>query len=282
MSAQSDASGGHFNSFHADPRGTRGILSGLLNDRESGEGHSRAGHGHGKPKDDASGIELSRLGTFDSGLGEASAEIVAHDPASQRLFVTNSNAATVDILDAADPSQPVKLASIDVSVIDGTETGGPNSVAVAGGIVAVAVEAAEVTDPGKVAFFDVDGGFLGAVEVGALPDMLTFAPDGSRVLVANEGEPGELNSKGSVSIVDISNGIGAAVVTTVDFTAFDAQQAALEAAGLRIFDGQVLSDDVEPEHIAVRRSPSSSARACRSRCSASAPTSRSRGRSRRG
>jgi 2',3'-cyclic-nucleotide 2'-phosphodiesterase/3'-nucleotidase/5'-nucleotidase len=206
MSAQSDASGDHFNFFDSDPRSTGSILSGLLNDMESGEGHARAGHGHGKPMGGTSGIELSRLGTFGSGLGEASAEIVAHDPATHRLFVTNSNAASVDILDVADPSQPVKLASIDVSVIDGVETGGPNSVAVAGGIVAVAVEAAEATDPGKVAFFDADGGFLGAVEVGALPDMLTFTPDGARVLVANEGEPGNVDPKGSVSIIDISGG----------------------------------------------------------------------------
>src|SRR5918996_201010 len=254
MSAQSDAPGGHFNPTDSDPRGSGRVLSGLLNDMQSSEMESsegRPGHGHGKPEGGASRIELSRLGTFASGLGEASAEIVAHDPATQRLFVTNSNAATVDILDVADPSQPVKLASIDMSVIDGMATGGPNSVAVAGGIVAVAVEAAEVTDPGKVAFFDADGGFLGAVEVGALPDMLTFTPDGSRLLVANEGEPGDVDPKGSVSIVDLSGGVGAAVVTTVDFTAFDAQQAALEAAGLRIFDGQLLSDDVEPEHIGI-------------------------------
>lgn len=212
------------------------------------------------PNSGPSKIELSLLGTFDSGLGEASAEIVAHDPKSQRLFVTNAEAETVDILDVSDPKHPTKVGTIDVGMINGIETGGPNSVAVANGIVAIAVEAEDKTDPGFVAFYDANGNFLGSVRVGALPDMLVFTPDGKKILVANEGEPhfdddenpvyvGD--QKGSVSIIDISKGIDKAKVTTADFTAFDAKQAQLEAQGLRIFDGRLLSDDVEPEYIAV-------------------------------
>ena len=44
-----------------------------------GNGHGNGGGGNN------SNIEMSLLGTFDSGLGEAAAEIVAHDPQSQRL-----------------------------------------------------------------------------------------------------------------------------------------------------------------------------------------------------
>lgn len=217
-----------------------------------GHGHDNGhGHGHNGGHGKDSGIELSLLGTFDSGLGETAAEIVAHDPETQRLFVTNAEAETVDILDISDPKHPTKIGSIDVSVINGVETGGPNSVAVAKGIVAVAVEADDVTDPGLVAFYDADGNFLGSVGVGSLPDMLVFTPNGKKLLVANEGEPDGVNPKGSVSIIDLSAGVAGATVTTVDFTAFDAQQAALEAAGLRIFPGELLSDDVEPEYIAV-------------------------------
>lgn len=205
------------------------------------------GSGHGD-----SDIEISLLGTFNSGLGEGAAEIVAHDPETQRLFVTNAEDKSVDILDISDPKHPTKIGSIDVGEIGGEATGGPNSVAVAKGIVAVAVEADDVTDPGLVAFYDADGNFLGSVAVGSLPDMLTFTPDGKKLIVANEGEPdGGVDPKGSVSIIDLSAGVGAATVTTVDFTAFDAQQAALEADGLRVFPGKLLSDDVEPEYIAI-------------------------------
>ncbi|MCB9296946.1 MAG: hypothetical protein H6559_28075 [Lewinellaceae bacterium] len=70
-------------------------------------------------------------------------------------------------------------------------TGRYNSVAVANGLVAVAVEADPKTDPGKVVFFDTDGNYLEEVTVGALPDMLAFSPDGALLLVANEGEPND-------------------------------------------------------------------------------------------
>ena len=197
-------------------------------------------------------IELSLLGSFDSGLGEGAAEIVAHDPDRQRLFVINSETESIDILDISSPKTPTRIASIDVSAIDGVEQGGPNSVAVKNGILAIAIEANVETDPGLVAFFDTDGNFQSAVEVGVLPDMLTFTPDGGKILVANEGQPTDTaDPQGSISIIDLSAGVDNATVQTLDFTSFDADQADLEAAGLRIFPGKTLSEDVEPEYIAV-------------------------------
>ena len=57
---------------------------------------------------------------------------------------------------------------------------GPNSVAVGNGVVAVAVEADPKTDPGTVVFLNPAGKVRGSVEVGALPDMLTFTPTVAR------------------------------------------------------------------------------------------------------
>jgi hypothetical protein len=96
-------------------------------------------------------LDLSLIGRYSSGLfDESAAEIVAYDPANARLFVINAAAVTVDVLNLADPTNPVLLDTIDASA----EGGGANSVAVSGGVAAVAVEAAVKTDPGKVVFYD--------------------------------------------------------------------------------------------------------------------------------
>ena len=198
---------------------------------------------------------LKPLGTYETEVFDASAaEIVVHDPASQRLFVVNANAPAVEVLDIKDPSNPTKLFDIDPSAYGA----GANSVAIFNGIVAIAIEAEEKTDPGRVVFFDINGNFLNAVTVGALPDMLTFSPDGSKVLVANEGEPNDdysIDPEGSISIIDVSGGITnltQANVTTADFTAFNDQQDELIAAGVRIFGpNATVAQDVEPEYIAI-------------------------------
>ena len=191
--------------FHFNGHGAFGFKNYFCSDW-----HHGSWWGKHKPKKDST-IEASLLGTFDSGLGEGSAEIVAHDADSQRLFVTNSVTKTIDILDISDPKNPTKIGSIDVSEVNGATTGGANSVAVSHGLVAVAVEAETVTDPGLVAFYDIDGNFLGSVDVGPLPDMLTFNETGTHLVVANEGqsaggdnEPDALpNPNGSVSIIEV-------------------------------------------------------------------------------
>ncbi len=206
-------------------------------------------------------IEASLLGTFDSGLGEGSAEIVAHDADSQRLFVTNSITKSVDILDISDPKNPTKVGSIDVNKVNGAMTGGPNSVAVSHGLIAIAVEAETVTDAGLVAFYDVDGNFLGSVDVGPLPDMLTFNEAGTHLVVANEGqsagdenEPDALpNPNGSVSIIEVDKDTPSnSNVTTLDFTDSSITFDALKDLGVRVnTDAPSAAADLEPEYVTI-------------------------------
>lgn len=198
-------------------------------------------------------LDLNLIGRYSSGIFDASAaEIVAFDPATQRLFVVNAAAVTIDVLNLADPANPVLLDTIDAS----SEGGGANSVAVHGGVAAVAIEANVKTDPGKVVFYDTSTlAKISEVEVGALPDMLTFTPDGNAVLVANEGEPNEgytIDPEGSVSVIDVSGGFDAPTVATAGFAAFNASIDALRAAGVRIYGpGATVAQDLEPEYIAV-------------------------------
>ena len=132
------------------------------------------------------------------------AEIPAYDPASKRVFVVNGGNTSLDILDVADPSRPTLVKSVPLQGYGGSA----NSVAVSGGVVAVAVQNdANRQANGKVVLLDKDGVLLAKpVEVGALPDMLVFTPDGQNLLVANEGEPSSdyaADPVGSVSMVNL-------------------------------------------------------------------------------
>ena len=197
-------------------------------------------------------LTLTPVGTYATGIfDEGASEIIAFDAGSQRLFSVNAAATSVDILDLADPTAPELIAQIDA-----TEFGDvANSVAVHDGLVAVAIQAEAVDGTGVVAFFDVDGNWLNTVEVGVLPDMVTFAPNGMMAITANEGEPNDdysIDPEGSISVIDLSAGIDALTqddVTTLDFTAFN--DAELDDS-VRIFGPEAtVAQDVEPEYVAV-------------------------------
>lgn len=192
----------------------------------------------------AATLQMNLLKTYTTGIfDDSAAEISAFDSATNRIFVTNSSNNTVDVYDLLGGNAPINTFNVG--------GGGPNSVAVKNGVVAVAVEAATATDPGSVKFYDVNGNLQNTVAVGALPDMLTFTPDGSKIVVANEGEPGAVDPEGTISIIDISGGVGSASVATANFQAFNGQEATLRAQGVRLFPGVSTANDVEPEYITV-------------------------------
>lgn len=198
----------------------------------------------------AAGPAFELVGSYATGLtGQTSAEVVAVK--GDKMYVSNAANASVDIVDISDPKQPVRLKRLDLSAYGSEVT----SVAVGNGLVAAAVESG--TEPGKVVFFSPGGSNLRAVEVGAGPDMVTFTPDGKRVLVANEGEPsgygeGHVDPEGSVSVIDVLPRRKFSV-KTIGFQAFDPDQprAGDLPPGVRIFGSTRPSLDLEPEYIAV-------------------------------
>ncbi|MEO5343660.1 MAG: choice-of-anchor I family protein, partial [Gammaproteobacteria bacterium SHHR-1] len=218
---------------------------------------------------DAATPELSLLGRYETGLfDQSAAEITAYDADSGYLLTVNALAAQVDLLSLQQLAADAGAAQIKIGSVDLSSYGaGVNSVAVHNGLAAVAVEAQEKTDNGSVVLFRLadigsDGSLNSAnikqLSVGALPDMLTFSADGSQLLVANEGEPNDdysIDPLGSVSVIDMSVGfdnLSQAQVTTLDFSAFNDQQDALQAEGVRIFGRDAtVARDLEPEYIAL-------------------------------
>ncbi len=199
-------------------------------------------------------LTLEVLGTFQNGgFDEGASEITAYHAGTQTLYVVNGESGAIDMLSIADPTNITLNGSIDLAQLGE----GANSVAVYGDIVAVAIESDPKTDPGFVGFFTPAGEYLNDVEVGALPDMITFTPDGTKALTANEGEPDDdyaVDPEGSVSIIDLSGGVEAATVTTLGFADFnaDGSRAAELPADVRIYGpGATVAMDLEPEYIAV-------------------------------
>jgi len=201
-------------------------------------------------------LTMEKIGGFNGGaLGAA--EIPAYDATTQRLFVVNGANGTVDVLDLKDPRNPARVGTISVAALGASA----NSVAVHDGLVAVAIEASPKTNPGVVAFYNAsDLRLLETVTVGALPDMVTFTPDGRYLLVANEGEPNSygqpdsVDPEGSVSVITVNRG-GKPTVATADFKAFNGKEAELRAQGIRIYGpGATAAQDLEPESITVNES----------------------------
>lgn len=188
------------------------------------------------------------------------AEISAYDSLSKKVYTVAGPAieyyslSNAGVLGAA-TNMPFGFTSPGNNVL-------PNSVAIRNGIVAVGYAIVDATSnaqqPGVLAFYNsTTAAYISQVTVGYLPDMIIFSPDGTKILTANEGEPnsyGQGNSfdpEGSVSIVDISGGVGAATVQNAGFTSFNPQMAALKTAGVRIFGpGATVAQDLEPEYIA--------------------------------
>jgi DNA-binding beta-propeller fold protein YncE len=181
--------------------------------------------------------------------GSGAAEITAFDPETDRLFaVNNSTENKIDVLDMSNPALVKVIKSISMLPYGGYV----NSVAVSNGKLAAAIESTNKQAAGKIVVFNTSTyAEIKSINVGALPDMVTFSPDGNYIISANEGEPSNdyLNDpEGSVSIIKVAD----YSVTTLNFASFESQLASLASKGFRIFGpGKNFVKDIEPEYVTV-------------------------------
>ncbi|MDP2031644.1 MAG: choice-of-anchor I family protein [Thiobacillus sp.] len=183
----------------------------------------------------ASPLTFNKLWTSNNLSAGFLAEIPAFDASTSTLWVAGITG--VDVLNATTGSL--------VQHIDTTAFGSINSVAIHNGLAAFAMESSvDRTLPGQVVLFDTASRSLASgvnqITVGALPDMVTFSADGSKLLVANEATPttyGAYDPAGSVSIINMTS----RTATTAGLAGVATAGSAIRSPGM----------DYEPEYIAI-------------------------------
>ncbi|SNC72093.1 hypothetical protein SAMN05445756_1723 [Kytococcus aerolatus] len=228
------------------------------------------------PAHAAGELELEVLSTHTTGsFDESASEITAFDATTNQVAVVNAEAGALDVMTLDESGQlsptgsfsAAGLEAADGSVVD--EDAEVNSVDVLNGRVAVAVEAGDkvsrgwvvlgrLNEPGQGEALEVEA----VVRVGAQPDMVKIAPDGSTALTADEGEPDDdftVDPVGSVSVIDLS-GEGAVTQEDVRTAGFDAFEGENLPEGVRVFGPDVPAPDgrggrvarnLEPEYVAI-------------------------------
>lgn len=234
------------------------LLTACANDNESDKDKSVSGS-----------IQLIEQGRYHSRIfDQSAAEIVTYDKDSKQVFVVNAQSGKIDILSAADIKKPLLVSSLDVrhslKTILNKEAGAVNSVDVANGLLAVAIEGAIKTDAGWVAFYNsADLSFIKAIKVGSLPDMLTFTNNGHQLVVAVEGEPSDKNYAidpvGEIAIIDIDwqNSILKTDLTRLNFSDFNHGASRFsELPPQLVLNGyqSTVAQDLEPEYVAINES----------------------------
>lgn len=241
---------------------------------------------NGTNANSALNISLVGRAVLNAQSPEGAAEIVAYQASKKWIYAINSSGdeAVVNII-PADTFDTAALVQDNEGIVNATNLtstitltlndntpGDANSIAIDENnqMLAVAMAAKNVGEAGQIAFYDISGdspAFIKNVLAGFLPDMVTFNHDGTKVVVANEGEPNgdySIDPEGSVSIINIVEGVVADTATNIDFTTYNSQQAELESDGFvfanptgRTINGNVINTtvamDLEPEYVSISK-----------------------------
>ncbi|WP_342507250.1 choice-of-anchor I family protein [Sporosarcina sp. FSL K6-2383] len=200
-------------------------------------------------------LKVTRIGQYDSAVGIGGTEIMAYDETLKRAFVTNGVVSGIDILsfEALTSGEFTKVRALKrVFLADFGIENVTDITSVAShptkDLVAVSVVSNPKTDPGYIVFLTKEGAYISHVQVGSLPDMVTFTPDGTKAIVANEGEPGDdyaVDPEGTISIIDVTK-------EPSDFTANTLSFKDVEIDGkVRVNSKGTILQQLEPEYVAV-------------------------------
>ncbi|MDP3422655.1 MAG: choice-of-anchor I family protein [Burkholderiaceae bacterium] len=233
------------------------------------------------PVVDTTPAKATLVGRYAQNTTAGMSEIVAYHAASRSMFITVDSATTKSSFQRislanlgstalANPVTASNLTAGSVTSVSadvngaGFTAGGVQTLAISGNLLAIAVQATPKTDNGVVAFYRLDAlgnaTYLKKVTVGSLPDGMAFTPDGSKLVVANEGElsvsfaTDGIDPDGTVSVIAVANGTPADTATTLGFADFniDGRRFSELPAAVRIGrSGATVAQDMEPEYVSI-------------------------------
>lgn len=196
---------------------------------------------------------IAPISSLDLGGAEISSYAKGH-----KITLVITGGTSLAVVDMSDPTSPTKLTDLELG-------GAAQSVDVHGDLVAVAIAGEnKAQNKGHVSFYRITGTGAaatltakGELTVGYLPDSLKFNADGTKLVVANEGEP-DIDFNGEGQGVDPAGTIGVITVnkatpasSTYKELGFAAEKTEYwQARGVRISTGDA-STDIEPEFVAI-------------------------------
>ena len=198
---------------------------------------------------------MSKIATYKSvgkTDGTAGSEIVAYDSDNKKMFITNGannriDIATINTSGNLTIESSVDMSSYGASIQSAAYNATTDKLAVAVG------SSNKTATKGSVVIMNSTGTVSANVTVGYLPDMVTFTADGSKILVANEGEPDASNG----TYVDVIGSVGVITVSNSSYVDIDFAGVTLSNAtdGTVVRLGGTPSNnatlDIEPEYITV-------------------------------
>lgn len=218
-------------------------------------------------------FKLSVDARYDSGVQNpdgGTTEIIAYNKHNHSMYLINGDTKLVEKISLdyskenamnLKPDFSVDVAELIKKIDPNFVYGGLTSIAVSPNenVVVAAVQADDYTKEGYAVFLTGEGELLSVVKIGVQPDNITFSPDGSIVLTANEGEPrngygeGIVDPLGTVSVIDVSNSFTDLTTKNITFESFDRADKRAE-----LVEDQVIlkkdakpSVDLEPEYVVV-------------------------------
>jgi len=233
------------------------------------------------PVVDTTPAKATLVGRYAQNTTAGMSEIVAYHAASRSMFITVDSATTKSSFQRislanlgstalANPVTASNLTTGSVTSVSadvngaGFTAGGVQTLAISGNLLAIAVQATPKTDNGVVAFYRLDAlgnaTYLKKVTVGSLPDGMAFTPDGSKLVVANEGElsvsfaTDGIDPDGTISVIAVANGTPADTATTLGFADFNIAGSRFSElpAAVRIGrSGATVAQDMEPEYVSI-------------------------------